>query len=69
MQKRFLIGALMILSGLGLLTPPAWALFSPLLFSTFGGPAIMTWLIATFAGASLLYAGARRVLISQPVRN
>ncbi len=68
MQKRFLIGALMILSGLGLLTPPAWALFSPLLFSTFGGVAVVTWLIATFCGATLLYGGARRMLV-QPIRN
>lgn len=69
MQKRFLVGALMILSGLGLLTPPAWALSSPLLFSTFGSPAILTWILATCGGASLLYAGARRMLVARAARN
>ncbi len=67
MQKRFLIGGLMVLAGLGLLTPPAWALSSPYLFYAvgYGSPAIITWLFATLGGIALLYTGVRRILVPQ----
>jgi hypothetical protein len=64
MAKRMLVGALMILAGLGLLTPPAWALFSPFLFEVFSssGSAAVSWLAATLAGFALLFFGVRRVV-------
>ncbi len=65
MQKRILIGGLMALAGLGLLTPPAWALFSPFLINAFGysSQAIMTRLAASVGGMTLLYTGVRRMLV------
>ena len=67
MPKRVLIGALMILIGLGLLLPPAWMLFSPFLLmlvgTSAGGGA--TWLLAAGGGLTLLVMGVRRML---PVR-
>jgi hypothetical protein len=63
MQKRFLIGGLMVIAGLGLLTPPAWALFSPFLSYAIGfsGESVVAWLVATLGGTALLFAGVRRI--------
>ncbi len=65
MAKRVLVGALMILAGVGLLTPPAWALFSPFLFQILSssGSAGVSWLAATLAGFALLFLGVRRLVI------
>ena len=68
MHKRFLVGVLMMIGGLGLLAPPAWALSSPLLLYALGGPAILTSVIATLGGTALLYTGARRLLTPQRAR-
>jgi hypothetical protein len=64
MAKRMLVGALMILAGVGLLTPPAWALFSPFLFEILSssGSAGVSWLAATLAGFALLFLGVRRLV-------
>ena len=62
MPKRMLIGALMVLSGLGLLTPPVWMLYSPFLFYSVGssGSGMMTWVTAILGGTALLVFGVRR---------
>jgi hypothetical protein len=71
MQKRFLIGGLMVLAGLGLLTPPAWALCSPFLSHAIGfsGETLATWTAATLGGTALLFAGFRRMLVPAPTRS
>ena len=65
MQKRFFIGGVMVLAGLGLLTPPAWALCSPFLSYAIGfsGETIVAWLAATLGGTALLVSGFRRMLV------
>lgn len=71
MHKRFLIGGLMVLAGLGLLTPPAWALCSPFLSYAIGfsGATVATWVAATLGGTALLFAGVRRILAPVRVRS
>ena len=67
MPKRIVIGALMVLSGLGLLVPPVWMLCSPFLYYSMGasGSGMMTWLTAILGGTALLVFGVRRMI---PVR-
>ncbi len=68
MQKRILIGILMIVAGAGLLLPPALTLSSPFLLALVGSSssAGVTWLVATLGGLSLMGMGVRRML---PVRS
>jgi hypothetical protein len=68
MPKRFLLGGLMVLAGLGLLTPPAWALCSPFLSFAIetSGETFGAWLAATLGGTALLFFGVRRIVT--PVR-
>ena len=67
MPKRFVIGLVMMLSGLGLLTPPVWMLCSPFLSYAVGtsssGPG--AWFAAVLGGMTLLVFGVRRLI---PVR-
>lgn len=67
MPKRFVIGLVMMLSGLGLLTPPIWTLCSPLLSyavaASSTGPGV--WLAAVLGGMTLVVFGVRRLI---PVR-
>ena len=64
MSKRFVIGLMMMLSGLGLLTPPVWMLCSPFLSyaveST--GSGLTAWLAAVLSGMTLLVFGVRRLI-------
>jgi len=64
MQKRFFIGGLMVLAGLGLLTPrPGPVLTVPVLRLGFSGETIVAWLAATLGGTALLVSGFRRMLV------
>ncbi len=67
MQKRTLIGITMVLAGLALLLPPAWALCSPFLLMLVGSSsgAGVTWLLATLSGVALTTMGVRRMLPSR----
>ena len=71
MQKRFLVGGLMVLAGLGLLTPPAWALCSPFLSYAIGfsGETVGAWFVATLGGTALLFAGFKRMLAPARISN
>ena len=62
MPTRALIGALMILTGLGVLTPTVWMLFSPFLLHVAGDGGLMTWLTAALGGSALLVFGVRRLI-------
>jgi hypothetical protein len=64
MPKRFLIGALMMLAGVGLLTPTVWLLCSPFLAYTVSGSGsgMMGWLTAALGGSALLASGLRRLI-------
>lgn len=65
MTRHVLIGAMMILAGVGLLLPPAWLLFSPFLLGILASSssAGVTWIAATLGGISLLFLGVRRLVI------
>jgi hypothetical protein len=71
MRKRFLLGGLMVLAGLGLLTPPAWALCSPFLSYAVenSGETFSAWLAATLGGSALLLLGVRRIVTPAPARS
>ena len=64
MQKRILIGMLMIVAGAGLLLPMGWTLFSPFLLALVSSSsgAGVTWILATLGGVSLMVMGVRRML-------
>ena len=64
MSKRFVIGLMLVLSGLGLLTPPVWMLCSPFLAYAVGasGSGLTAWLAAVLCGMTLLVFGVRRLI-------
>ena len=64
MSKRFAIGLVMTLSGLGLLTPPVWMLCSPFLSYAVGssGSGLTAWFAAVLGGMILLVFGVRRLI-------
>jgi hypothetical protein len=64
MSKRFVIGLVMMLSGLGLLTPPLWMLFSPFLAYAVEATStgLTAWLAAVLGGLTLLVFGVRRLI-------
>jgi hypothetical protein len=71
MPKRFVIGLVMMLSGLGLLTPPLWMLCSPFLSHAIGfsSSALTAWVAATLGGMTLLVFGVRRLIPIRLVRS
>ena len=63
MSKRFAIGLVMMLSGLGLLAPPVWMLCSPFLsYVGSTGSGLTAWLAAVLGGTTLLVFGVRRLI-------
>jgi hypothetical protein len=64
MPTRFALGLVMMLTGLGLLTPPVWMLCSPFLSYAVesSGSGITAWLAAVLGGMTLLVFGVRRLI-------